>query len=91
MRGAPGQSRTPKPWTALGRGVRRKCPNCGRGRVFAGWFRMRRDCAVCTLEYLRNKGDTWLYWIVMNRIPLAVGIILIAFRDPSDELPTWRD
>ena len=90
---------------------------------------------VCHLVYLRNPGDTWLFWIVMDRIPIAIGLILIVFfglrvsgwvtgtlflsamvvplvatmphrqgvavalsylsrvyfRDPSDEIPDWRD
>ena len=40
---------------------------------------MRRDCSVCQLVYLRNQGDTWLFWIIMDRIPIAIGLILIVF------------
>jgi uncharacterized protein (DUF983 family) len=40
---------------------------------------MHDVCRVCGLRYLRNQGDTWLYWIVMDRIPLAIGLILIVF------------
>ena len=40
---------------------------------------MRRDCPVCQLVYLRNQGNTWLFWIIMDRIPIAIGLILIVF------------
>ena len=65
--------------TVLSRGIRRRCPHCGRGPVFVRWMTMHDTCRVCGLRYLRNQGDTWLYWIVMDRIPLAIGLILIVF------------
>ena len=40
---------------------------------------MHEGCTVCGLPFLRNQGDTWLYWIVMDRIPIAVGLILVVF------------
>ena len=66
-------------WKAVGRGVRRRCPNCGSGHLFSGWFTLRRDCPVCRLVYLRDAGDTWFFWIIMDRIPIAVGLILVIF------------
>ena len=29
--------------------------------------------------YIRNQGDTWLFWILMDRVPLFIGIVLIYF------------
>lgn len=69
----------PRVSTSLRRGVQRRCPNCGQGLLFAGWFRMHRDCAACHLVYLRNQGDTWLFWTIMDRIPIAIGLILVVF------------
>ena len=43
------------------------------------WITSHDHCPVCGLVYVRNQGDTWLYWIVMDRIPLALGIIMIYF------------
>ena len=40
---------------------------------------MHRDCPVCQLVYLRNQGDTWIHWILTDRIPIAVGLILSVF------------
>jgi uncharacterized protein (DUF983 family) len=65
--------------TVLSRGVRRRCPHCGRGPVFVRWMTMHETCEVCGLLYLRNQGDTWLHWIVMDKIPLAIGLILVLF------------
>ena len=71
----------------LWRGARRRCPHCGRGPLFVRWITLHERCRVCGLQYLRNQGDTWLYWIVMDRIPIAIGLILIVFF--GLHTPTW--
>ena len=71
----------------LRRGAQRRCPHCGRGPLFVRWITLHDRCSVCGLRYLRNQGDTWLYWIVMDRIPIAIGLILIVFF--GLRTPTW--
>ncbi len=43
-------------WTNLGRGLRLRCPRCGQGLLFRGWFRMRSQCDWCGLVYEREPG-----------------------------------
>jgi hypothetical protein len=31
------------------------------------------------LVYQRNQGDIWLFWTLMDRIPIAVGLIAVVF------------
>jgi uncharacterized protein (DUF983 family) len=64
--------------TALWRGVRKRCPHCGEGRLFAGWSFLER-CSVCGLVFARNPGDTWGFTIIGDRLPLAAMIALIYF------------
>ena len=71
----------------LRRGARRRCPHCGRGPLFVRWTTLHERCNVCGLRYLRNQGDTWLYWSVMDRIPIAIGLVLIFFF--GLHTPTW--
>jgi uncharacterized protein (DUF983 family) len=56
--------------------------------VFARWLTMHDRCKVCGLQYLRKQGDLWLYWIVMDRIPIAIGLILIVFF--GLRVATWQ-
>jgi uncharacterized protein (DUF983 family) len=79
MSSSPSENRKPPFWKVVERGARRTCPNCGLGPLFARWFTLRHDCPVCKLVYLRNQGDTWLFWVIMDRIPIALGLILIVF------------
>ena len=69
----------PRVLPTVWRGVRRRCPHCGRGPLFVRWITLHRRCADCGLVYLRNQGDIWFFWIVMDRIPILVGIAAIFF------------
>ena len=40
---------------------------------------MHDRCGVCGFRFLINQGDTWFFWVVMDRIPIAIGLILIVF------------
>ena len=63
---------------AVGRGLRKRCPHCGEGRLYSGWFQLER-CPVCGLVYVRNPGDTWAFTIIGDRLPIAGIIALIYF------------
>jgi uncharacterized protein (DUF983 family) len=39
-----------------GRALRLRCPRCGKGKLFAGWFRMHPECSNCGLLYQREPG-----------------------------------
>jgi len=64
--------------TALGRGLRKRCPHCGEGRLFSGWSHLER-CPVCGLVFVKNPGDTWAFTIIGDRLPVAAIIILVYF------------
>jgi uncharacterized protein (DUF983 family) len=64
--------------TALGRGLRRRCPHCGDGLLFDGW-KQRERCSVCGLVFTRHPGDTWAFTIIGDRLPIAAMIIVIYF------------
>jgi len=42
--------------TVLGRAARLRCPRCGEGKLFIGWFRMHERCSHCGLKYERAPG-----------------------------------
>ena len=65
--------------TALKRGLRKRCPHCGAGPLFAGWSRHLERCSICGLVYERNPGDTWAFTVIGDRLPIALVIILIYF------------
>lgn len=38
------------------RGLQLRCPRCGAGHLFRGWFRMRQQCDWCGLDFVREPG-----------------------------------
>jgi len=65
--------------TALVRGLSKRCPSCGQGRLFSGWAHHVEQCTVCGLVYERNPGDTWAFTILGDRLPVAAVIVLLYF------------
>ena len=43
----------------IGRGLRLRCPRCGRAPLYRGWFTMNEVCPVCYLKFERAQG----YWV----------------------------
>ena len=64
--------------TALRRGLRKRCPHCGEGRLFVGWAHLDR-CSTCGLVFARNPGDTWAFTVFGDRLPIGTMIVVIYF------------
>jgi len=75
---------------ALQRGWRKKCPRCGQGPLFRGWFSIHSTCSVCDLSFEGNQGDTWAFWVVGDRIILfgAIAALYLGFTPESWALRT---
>ncbi len=43
--------------SAILRGVRRRCPNCGKGKMFLGYLRVVDSCDVCGEELRHHRAD----------------------------------
>ena len=47
-----------RPWkTAVLRGWRRRCPNCGAGPMLRGYLKVRDNCPVCGEELHHHRAD----------------------------------
>lgn len=44
-------------WTAIGKGWRRRCPNCGSGPLLKSYLKVRDECPVCKQELHHAKAD----------------------------------
>jgi uncharacterized protein (DUF983 family) len=64
---------------AIGRGLKKRCPNCGRGKVFSSFFRLNERCSVCGFRFEREPGY-WTGAIAMNIafVELWVAILILA-------------
>lgn len=53
---AAGLAPAPSGARALSRGLARRCPRCGAGRLFRGWFHLRERCPRCGFRFEREEG-----------------------------------
>ena len=67
------------------RAARWRCPNCGRGALFRGVFRMRSNCSECGLSYFPEQGY-YLGAMIINyaattAVVVAIFLFSLLFRD----------
>jgi uncharacterized protein (DUF983 family) len=63
--------------TLIRRGLRRRCPNCGTGGIFDGWFKLKDRCPTCAYPFEREEGY-WVSAIIVNTAVIE-GLFLIVF------------
>lgn len=45
----------------LTRGLLKRCPQCGKGKIFTGWNTVCERCAYCGCDLERRGGDSWFF------------------------------
>lgn len=58
-------------------GWRRLCPHCGEAKLFESWFTLRPKCPVCGLRFEQRTGDTWAFWLIGDRVFIALLLLII--------------
>jgi uncharacterized protein (DUF983 family) len=74
------------PWRMLGRALLLRCPNCGKGGLFYGFFKMRERCPNCGILLERGESD---YFIGAYTLNLIVVEILLALAFLVVVMVTW--
>lgn len=73
---------------AVGRGLRRCCPNCGTGPMMSGYLKVRARCAVCGEELFHARADDGPAYltilIVGHLVAPFLHVVYASFRpDPA--------
>lgn len=68
---------TVSPLRMVGRGLRRRCPSCGRRWAFASWLDPQPSCASCGLRIDRGEGDFFLGAYTINFV--TAELLLVVF------------
>ena len=58
---------------SLWRGVRGRCPRCGRGRLFCAFLKVDDHCSVCRLDFTGHRADDLPAYLVI----VIVGHVLV--------------
>jgi len=61
----------------VGRGLRLRCPRCGRGALFRGAFTMYERCPACGLVFEREQG--YFVGAIYVNYAATVGIAVVGF------------
>ncbi|KQT48837.1 hypothetical protein ASG43_08310 [Aureimonas sp. Leaf454] len=69
-------------WQAIQRGFRCRCPNCGEGKLFAGYLQSVDACAVCGEEFTHHRADDLPPYLTV----FIVGHIVVALFMASEEM-----
>ncbi len=63
------------------RGLRKRCPRCGRGRLFCRWYTLSDRCGTCGLEHQLADGNTWAFMYISTAAltgTIVLGMFLFA-------------
>jgi uncharacterized protein (DUF983 family) len=62
-----------------------RCPNCGRGRLFRGVFRMLSRCLECGLSYFPEQGyyvgAMIINYVATTAVVVTIFLLSLLFRD----------
>ena len=72
--------------TAISRGLRGRCPQCGQGALFRGFLTMRQRCQSCGLDYgFADAGDGPAIFVILLAgfvVVFAALITEVLYRPP---------
>jgi uncharacterized protein (DUF983 family) len=65
--------------SAIGRGARGLCPNCGKGAIFIGFLQVRPACEACGEAFHHHRADdapAYLTILVVGHLmlPIVLGV-----------------
>jgi uncharacterized protein (DUF983 family) len=70
--------------TLVTRGLKRRCPRCGEGKIFAKWHEVRPDCESCGLELQAREGNCWGFMYLSTAALTGIFFItMLLYRPPS--------
>ena len=77
--------------TLLWRALLRRCPNCGHGDLFLGYFRMRSACLECGLALDRGEPGYQVGTYMFNLIAaeLVFAAVLVSVVLATWPTPPW--
>jgi uncharacterized protein (DUF983 family) len=75
-------------WAGLKRGFGLRCPNCGKGKLFRGYLKIRSPCEVCDTDNCIYPSDDFPPYLTI----LVTGHVLVPLfilTDRAFEPPLW--
>jgi len=61
----------------FGRALRRRCPRCGSGGLFTGWFTMAERCPRCSCDFAGRPEEGFFLGAFTINLTVTLGILLL--------------
>ncbi len=79
----------PRDWRqAVSRGLKKRCPQCGRGSLFKGYSKPAQTCDVCGLDFTGHQADDappYVTIMLVGHIAIPLALAMEEIVDP----PIW--
>ena len=83
-----GLAEAPSLRSSILRGLHRRCPACGEGRLFAGYLKLRERCASCAEPLGQIRADDIPPYVTILIVGhLIVPLVLIVYQ--TYQPPMW--
>ena len=74
-------------WTAVKRGLRGRCPSCGRGHILHAYKQVREACPACGEEMHHHHADGFPPYITIFVVGYTLGATMLGVNDLWPNLP----
>ncbi len=75
---------------ALWKAFKTKCPNCGEGKLLAGYLKVVDHCAACNEDYTHQRADDGPAWATMLIVGHLIPPIVMGIYEGFDEPTPWK-
>lgn len=72
-------------WLAVRRGLRLRCPSCGKGKLLAGYLRPADRCASCEEDFSQIRADDGPAWATILLVGHLVSPAFFVFATSDAE------
>ncbi len=72
--------------TIAKRGLSKRCPRCGQGHLYEGFYSVHERCPECSYRYEAGSGDTWAFMYITTAALTGFIVIAMFLLHPSN---TW--
>jgi uncharacterized protein (DUF983 family) len=76
------------PMADIWRGLRGRCPCCGKGRIFRAFLKVADRCDVCGEELYHQRADDFPAYLVIVIVGHVVGAMIL-FVEVAYAPPIW--
>lgn len=76
-------------WLSLRRGLTKRCPNCGKGKLFRAYLKVNDTCPNCGEELFHHRADDAPPYFTILIVGHVVGASMLLVEETAPTLPIW--